>query len=137
MADDQQSVQDTIVLAATDPANPYGAALGWPERIRQADLEDGRRGHQPARKAGALVVLVNGHCVLYVERGGRTFLSFTDRTDLLDQAARALAVSVHDGALGRLHVETADGERVTTSALGEALEHAGFRPSPRGLQLRG
>jgi ATP-dependent Lhr-like helicase len=75
--------------------------------------------------------------VLYVERGGRTFLSFTDRTDLLDQAARALAVSVHDGALGRLHVETADGERVTTSALGEALEHAGFRPSPRGLQLRG
>jgi ATP-dependent Lhr-like helicase len=129
--------QDTIVLAATDPANPYGAALAWPERIRRSDLDDGRRGHQPARKAGALVVLVNGHCVLYVERGGRTFLSFSDRADLLERAAHALAVSVRDGALGRLHVETADGERVTASALGEALEHAGFRPSPRGLQLRG
>ncbi|MCW2656263.1 MAG: lhr, partial [Jatrophihabitans sp.] len=64
-----------LVLATTDPANPYGAALPWPEAPRP---DDGGRGHQPARKAGALVVLVDGACVLYVERGGRTLLSFTD-----------------------------------------------------------
>ena len=56
------------MLAACDPANPYGAALPWPER---APTEHGK-GHQPGRKAGALVVLVDGSLALYVERGGRT-----------------------------------------------------------------
>jgi ATP-dependent Lhr-like helicase len=126
---------EALVLAATDPANPYGAALDWPERVHQP--EDGRRGHQPARKAGALVVLVDGECVLYVERGGRTLLSFTEDAERLAAAAGALAVSVREGALGKLHVESADGAAVGNSALAEALEHAGFRPSPRGLRLRG
>ena len=62
-----------LVLAATDPANPYGAALGWPARP-----EDVASGHKPGRKAGALVVLVDGALALYVERGGRTLLSWTD-----------------------------------------------------------
>ncbi|MFL6162297.1 MAG: DEAD/DEAH box helicase [Jatrophihabitantaceae bacterium] len=128
---------ESLVLAATDPANPYGAALDWPERVHQPELEAGRRGHQPARKAGALVVLVDGECVLYVERGGRTLLSFSADGDRLTAAAGALAVSVRDGALGRLHVESADGEAVGNSALAAALEQAGFRPSPRGLRLRG
>jgi ATP-dependent Lhr-like helicase len=128
---------EAIVLAATDTANPYGAALAWPQRVSQPDPDDGKRGHQPARKAGALVVLVDGACVLYVERGGRTLLSFVDDAIMLRHAAAALAVSVKDGALGKLHVETADGQRVASSALGAALEGAGFRPSPRGLQLRG
>jgi ATP-dependent Lhr-like helicase len=123
-----------LVLAATDPANSYGAALPWPEAPRPAD---GGRGHQPARKAGALVVLVDGHCVLYVERGGRTLLSFTDDAAVLQPAADALALAVRDGALGKLQVERADGLPVTASALGEALEAAGFRPTPRGLRLRG
>jgi ATP-dependent Lhr-like helicase len=128
---------EALVLAATDTANPYGAALAWPQRVSQPDPDDGKRGHQPARKAGALVVLVDGACVLYVERGGRTLLSFVDDVTTLGHAAAALAVSVKDGALGRLHVETADGQRVASSALGAALEGAGFRPSPRGLRLRG
>jgi ATP-dependent Lhr-like helicase len=127
--------RDALVLAATDPANPYGAALGWPERA--VPEQDGRRGHQPARKAGALVAIVDGQLVLYVERGGRTLLSFTDDPDLLSEAATALAISVRGGALGKLHVESADGERITGSPLAEALEEAGFRPSPRGLRLRG
>jgi ATP-dependent Lhr-like helicase len=123
-----------LVLAATDPANPYGAALPWPEAPRPAD---GGRGHQPARKAGALVVLVDGACVLYVERGGRTLLSFADEAPVLQPAADALALAVRDGALGKLQVERADGQPVTDSALGQALEAAGFRPTPRGLRLRG
>ncbi|HJQ01530.1 MAG TPA: DEAD/DEAH box helicase [Jatrophihabitans sp.] len=126
-----------LVLAATDPANPYGAALPWPDRIHQPELEAGRRGHQPARKAGALVVLVGGECVLYVERGGKTLLSFTEDPQRLGEAASALAVSVKAGALGKLHVESADGDPIARAPLGQALERAGFLPSPRGLRLRG
>jgi ATP-dependent Lhr-like helicase len=124
----------TLVLAATDPANPYGAALPWPVA---ATAESGGRGHQPSRRAGALVVLVDGHCVLFVERGGRTVLSFSDEPDVLQPAADALALAVRDGALGKLAVERADGLPVVTSALGDALTAAGFRPTPRGLRLRG
>lgn len=122
-----------LVLAATDPANPYGAALPYPQAPAS---EDGKRGHQPARKAGALVVLVDGTCVLYVERGGRTLLSFADDPTVLQPAADALALAVRDGALGRLQVEKADGAPVLASALGDALTNAGFRPTPRGLRLR-
>jgi ATP-dependent helicase Lhr and Lhr-like helicase len=120
----------TLVLAATDPANPYGAALPWPSRPGEAG------GHRPGRKAGALVVLVRGHLVLYVERGGRTLLSLTDADTLLGPAVQALASAVTDGALGRLTVERTDGARALDTPLGRALEHAGFRATPRGLRLR-
>jgi ATP-dependent helicase Lhr and Lhr-like helicase len=120
-----------LVLAATDPANPYGAALPWPERPGDGS------GHRPARKAGALVVLVDGALVLYVERGGRTLLSWPDEPDLLRAAADALALAVRDGALGSLRVERADGEAVQSTPLGEALAAAGFHVTPRGLRLRG
>jgi ATP-dependent Lhr-like helicase len=125
-----------LVLAATDPANPYGAALDWPA-TQAFTADDTRRGHQPARKAGALVVLLDGECVLYVERGGRTVLSFTDSVDLLGAAAAALASAVRGGQLGTLHIVQADGVRVGRSELGDALQAAGFHPSPRGMQLRG
>ncbi len=77
-----------LVLAATDPANPYGAALPWPERVVESGA--GGTGHRPGRKAGALVVLVDGELVLYVERGGRTLLSFVDDPEALAAAAQAL-----------------------------------------------
>src|SRR5690606_3849153 len=69
-----------LVLAATDPANPCGAALPWPERPVDADgaAERGAAGHRAGRKAGALVVTVAGQLVLYVERGGRTLLSYVE-----------------------------------------------------------
>jgi len=127
---------EAIVLAATDPANPYGAALDWPERVHQPELDAGKRGHQPARKAGALVVLVDGDCALYVERGAKTLLSFTTDASILSMAAEALAMSARAGALGRLHVESDNGDPITGSPLGEALQAAGFRPSPRGLRMR-
>ena len=123
-----------VVLAAADPAQPFGAALPWPDRPADGD---GGRGHRPGRKAGALVVLVDGALILYVERGGRTLLSWTEDPTALQAAADALALAVREGGLGRLAVERADGESVHTStALSEALEAAGFRPTPRGLRLR-
>jgi len=120
-----------VVLAAADPAQPYGAALPWPARP-----EETAGGHRPGRKAGALVVLSAGALALYVERGGKTLLSWTEDPEVLAPAAAALATAVRGGALGRLTVEKADGGGVYDSPLALALETAGFRPTPRGLRLR-
>ena len=128
-----------VVLAATDPASPYGAALGWPDpRTDQADA--GPR-HRPGRKAGAVVVLVDGVLVLYLERGGRTLLSFTDDEGPLHDAARALAATARTGALGRLTLSRADGAAVLdrdtlAGPLARALADSGFGVTPRGLRLR-
>ncbi|GAA0435158.1 DEAD/DEAH box helicase [Actinoplanes capillaceus] len=135
---DRRAVVSAVVLAATDPANPFGAALPWPERV--VDSGDGnpvaKAGHRAGRKAGALVVTVGGDLILYVERGGRTLLSFTDDTETLTRAAQGLAGAVRSGALGALSVERADGESVHASPLRDALTTAGFRVTPRGLRLR-
>jgi ATP-dependent Lhr-like helicase len=133
---DPPSSPQTQVLAAADPANPYGAALSWPDRTAAGSTGE-RPGHRPGRKAGAVVILVDGELVLYVERGGRTLLTFTDHPDRLARAADALALAARDGALGRLAVEKADGETVFDSPLARALTEAGFRPTARGLRLRG
>jgi ATP-dependent Lhr-like helicase len=121
-----------VVLAAADPAQPYGAALPWPQRP-----DESATGHKPGRKAGALVVLASGALALYVERGGKTLLSWTDDPALLEPCAAALAAAVREGALGRITVEKTDGETVRDTPLARALQSAGFRPTPRGLRLRG
>ncbi|HEX4830712.1 MAG TPA: DEAD/DEAH box helicase [Trebonia sp.] len=121
-----------FVLAAADPAQPYGAALPWPGRPG-----DTATGHKPGRKAGALVILAKGELALYVERGGKSLLSWTDDPLLLEPCAAALATAVREGALGRITVERADGETVHDTPLARALQSAGFRPTPRGLRLRG
>lgn len=124
-----------LVLAATDPANPYGAALPWPERGVDPDATPA--GHRPGRKAGGVVVLIDGELTIYVERGGRSLLCFTDDGQRLELAAHELARSVTSGALGALSVERADGDPVRESPLRTALTAAGFRVTPRGLRLRG
>ena len=123
-----------IVLAATDPANPYGAALPWPAAPATV-AEDDRRGHRPGRKAGALVVLVDGHLVLYVERGGKTVLTFGADEALFGPAAAALATTIRR-SLGRLRVEKVDGAFVIGTAVGDSLTEAGFSTTPQGLRLR-
>ncbi|TQM80304.1 Lhr family ATP dependent helicase [Saccharothrix saharensis] len=120
---------EAVVLAATDPAQPYGAALAWP------DLS-GEGKHRPGRKSGALVVMVDGLATLYVERGGRSLLSFTEEEDSLRAAAQALSRAVRDGWLGQLAVQKADGEVALTSHLSGILQEAGFRATPKGLRLR-
>ncbi|WP_093705588.1 DEAD/DEAH box helicase [Streptomyces sp. 2131.1] len=120
-----------LVLAAADPANAYGAALPWPEP------PDGA-GHKPGRKAGSLVVLVDGELTLYMERGGKTLLAWpTDPDDpALRAAAAALASAARAGALGTVTVERTNGVSALTSPLGRTLEAAGFLATPRGLRLR-
>lgn len=120
-----------LVLAAADPANAYGAALPWPEP------PDGA-GHKPGRKAGSLVVLVDGELTLYMERGGKTLLAWpTDPEDpALRAAAAALAAAARAGALGTVTVERTNGASALTSPLGRTLESTGFLATPRGLRLR-
>jgi ATP-dependent Lhr-like helicase len=127
--EDRHGRSRTVVLAAADPANPYGAALPWPEQPAGVS-------HKPGRKAGALVVLTDGELALYVERGGKTLLAWPLDEIRVGAAADALALAVREGALGRLTVERANGESALTSPLGRALEAAGFHATPRGLRLR-
>jgi ATP-dependent Lhr-like helicase len=117
-----------VTLAATDPANPYGAALGWPRR-------DGVS-HRPGRKAGGLVVIVDGDLVLYLERGGRTVLSFSDDPEVLRAAASDLAVTARARRLETLTVEKVNGEGVYGTEFALALNEAGFVVTPRGYTLR-
>ncbi|PVE94737.1 ATP-dependent helicase [Microbacterium sp. TPD7012] len=117
-----------VTLAATDPANPYGAALGWPKRDEVS--------HRPGRKAGGLVVLVDGALVLYLERGGRTVLSFSDDGAVLRAAASDLAATARARRLDTLTVEKIDGEGVYGTELALALQEAGFVATPRGYTLR-
>ncbi|MGB5795633.1 MAG: ATP-dependent helicase, partial [Mycolicibacter algericus] len=122
-----------VVLAAADPANPYGAALSWPAHPGTA---------RPGRKAGALVVLVDGELAWFVERGGRSLLNFAtgaDAAEVQRAAAGALAGLIADRRVDGILVERVDGVAVleirdspTTTALAEA----GFSRTPRGLRLR-
>src|SRR6185369_13650740 len=107
-------------MAATDPANPCSAALPWPGR-GAAEV-----GHRAGRKAGAAVVVVGGQLLLYVERGGKTLLSYSEDDELLKLAVEALAAAARDGRLGRFEVERADGESVRDTPLAKALVAAGF-----------
>jgi ATP-dependent Lhr-like helicase len=125
-----------VVLAAADPANAYGAALPWPEPPTGA-------GHKPGRKAGSLVVLVDGELALYMERGGKTLLAWPSDPDAgaaddprLRAAADALAAAAREGALGTVTVERVNGASALTSPFGALLEAAGFVPTPRGLRIR-
>ena len=120
-----------VVLAATDPANPYGAALPWPDAARP------RAATSPAARPARWSCSSTATLVLYVERGGKTLLSFSS-DDSLPAAGRrrARARRARRRARQADGRRKADGEAALTSPLGLALEAAGFRPTPRGLRLR-
>ena len=127
---------EVVLLAATDPANPYGAAVPWPAR-------DDETTHRPGRKAGAMVVLVDGALVLYLERGGRSALTFTvpdhlDADDTWAGVAGTLVRAVRRQTLAALTVAKIDGAGALGSAapLARALVDAGFHTAPQGLRLR-
>jgi ATP-dependent Lhr-like helicase len=119
--------QHVLVLAAADPAQPYGAALPWPRRA----------GARAARVAGAWVVLIDGAAVLYVERGGRSLVPLREpEASWLRPALEALVAHVRAGGAKRLAVERFDGEPVVGSAALELLVDAGFLAGPRRAVLR-
>jgi len=119
-----------VVLAAVDPAQPYGAALPWPDR------GDGEASRRPARAAGAYVVLSGGDPILYLERSGRALQTLVQADDArLAPALEALVERVRAGAIKRLALEKVDGEPAMTSALGPALVALGFQEGPRRLTL--
>ncbi|HEX5610238.1 MAG TPA: DEAD/DEAH box helicase [Solirubrobacterales bacterium] len=114
-----------LVLAATDPANPYGASLPWPK------LEGGRR---PGRTPGAHLLLRDGEPWVFIERGGRGILRLRPLAGAeLEEAMRALADAVAAGQLPKLAIEKLDGEAVIGSGHEETLIGAGFSRGPRKL----
>jgi ATP-dependent Lhr-like helicase len=122
---------EALILAASDPANPYGASLSWPRWS-----EEDRR--PLARAAGAYVVLIDGQPVIYLERGGKslqTLPAFAD-TGLAAEALNALRQLVADGRFRSIQIERVDGLAVGESKHAEALAGAGFQRAYRGWLLR-
>jgi ATP-dependent Lhr-like helicase len=113
----------TAVLAAVDPANPFGAAIPWPEAPRKL-----------ARTAGAWVVLVAGRLAVFAERGGRGLVVV--EPELLEPAVEALAEFVHAGRVKRLAIERVDGEPVGGTDAERLLVAHGFLQAPRRVVLR-
>jgi ATP-dependent helicase Lhr and Lhr-like helicase len=114
-----------LTLAATDPANPYGAVLPWPKPPT---------GRRPARTPGAYVLLRDGDALLYVERGGRGIVRLAAlEGNVLAEAIGALAEQAREGRLPKLALERIDGEPVIGSGLEETLIAAGFSRQPRRL----
>ncbi|MFL6020236.1 MAG: DEAD/DEAH box helicase, partial [Gaiellaceae bacterium] len=118
---------EPLVLAAADPAQPYGAALPWPKRA----------GARAARVAGAHVVLLGGEAALFVERGGRSLVPLREpEEEWLRIALTALVEYVLKGGAKRLAVERFDGEPISETAIFPLLLEAGFLAGPRRAVLR-
>jgi ATP-dependent Lhr-like helicase len=117
-----------LVLAATDPAQPYGAALPWPKR-------DGES-RRPSRTPGAVVVLAGAEPVLYLERGGKALQTLVEPHDArVRPALQALADHARAGRVKRIALEKVDGEPVMGTRWEAALAEVGFRGGPRRLTL--
>jgi ATP-dependent Lhr-like helicase len=112
-----------VVLAAVDPANPYGAALPWPDTA-----------HRPARVAGAHVVLVDGEVAVFIERGGRRLVTF-EAASRTDRWVDGLVALVKERRVRRLVIGQIDGDSAAVSPLAAALRAHGFADGYRGLSL--
>ena len=118
---------EVLVLAAADPAQPYGSALPWPRRA----------GARAARVAGAHVVLLGGEAALFVERGGRSLVPLREPEEgWLREALGALVGHVKSAGVRRLAVERFDGEPVGDTEVMPLLLEAGFVAGPRRATLR-
>jgi ATP-dependent Lhr-like helicase len=133
---DEEGRARVLVLAATDPAQPYGAALSWPDRPGGSA--------RPSRSAGAYVVIVDGACAAFLERGGKALITFaadtpsgTDTTsDDTARWAEALVEAHKQGRLVRVQIERIDDAPARTSPHADALRAAGFADGYKGLTLK-
>jgi ATP-dependent Lhr-like helicase len=118
---------EPLVLAAADPAQPYGASIPWPKRA------NGRA----ARVAGAQVVLLGGEAALFVERGGRSLVPLREPDESwLRPALAAVVDHVKRRGVKRLAVERFDGRPVADTEVMPLLLEAGFLAGPRRAVLR-
>ena len=129
---DADDALPAVVLAATDPANPYGAALAWPRM----------EGTRLARAAGAYVVLVDGALAAYLSRGERELTTFLpDDEPARSEAARDLARALARWAAATGRVlpgwTAIDDAPPPQSPLARYLQEAGFAPAGRGFRLTG
>jgi ATP-dependent helicase Lhr and Lhr-like helicase len=126
---DKPEQPDVLLLAAADPANPYGAALPWPRRD-----ENDRRPLQ--RAGGAYVVLIDGEPALYIERSGKGVIHLTDNEELREIGVAALRPLAGNGHARALTIERIDGEPARESPSAAMFTQAGFVKSYKGLVLR-
>jgi ATP-dependent helicase Lhr and Lhr-like helicase len=131
---------ELIALAATDPANPWGSILRWPE------TEDPNT--SLSRSVGAAVILRNGNLIAYLRRNNpaiQVFLpadepdrsaSARDLAAFLFQIAQDLLQNPETRHHGGLLIDTIAGQPAYRHFLARSLEEAGFHPSPRGYQVR-
>jgi ATP-dependent Lhr-like helicase len=127
---DDPEKPEAVTLAATDPANAWGAMLKWPAL-------DGEAGARPSRSIGAHVVLVNGALAAYAGRGGRQLLAFLpadepERSRTAGAIAEQLARLAQTSRKG-FELDTIDGLAARSHALAPFLSAAGFSAGPRGL----
>ena len=127
---DEPDEPETAMIAATDPANPYGSIVKWPESRSAL-----------TRSVGASVILVNGALAAYVGRGEKQITLFLpedepSRSTVARAVANALASLVHSGARRALLITEVDDAPVAKSPLAAMLAEAGFTPSSMGYQLR-
>jgi ATP-dependent Lhr-like helicase len=120
-----ETSEPPLVMATTDPAQPYGAAVAWPD-------SEGRA----ARTAGSHVVLIDGAPIVVVERGGKSLITFEGAADT-DAWIEAIQGLVKDGRLKSLEIGKVDGDPVRETAYAARLEAAGFAPGYRGMTFRG
>ena len=129
---------ETFVLAACDPANPYGAALPWPQR----DDADGKATGGPTRSAGALVVLIDGLPIAHLTRGGKTLTTFIeslpdgiDPAEVYPRLVSALTDMVARGALSPLVIEKCNGSPIHKTDAAAHLRGAGAGITPKGVRI--
>lgn len=122
--------EEPLLLAATDPANPYGAAIRWP---------DTKSGARPQRVAGARVLLYEGRLMAYLGRTGQTLMTFFSDEEPEWSTAVQKLTSCFSALAGRgevTYLTKIDGNAPHDSLLGKALLDAGFVPSVKGYLLR-
>jgi ATP-dependent Lhr-like helicase len=130
---DPSEEPESVLLAATDPANPYGTALAWPER------PEGRR---PMRMAGASVILLDGYLVAWLAKGERQLLTFTggigerEPSAVRREIAQAIAAEVAPGKRRAILIEEVDGQRAHDSPMAETLHESGFLRTSQGYLKR-
>jgi ATP-dependent Lhr-like helicase len=127
-----RTAEEAVLLAATDPANPFGVQLPWPPGRAEKST--------PRRAVGASVVIVDGELALFLDRAGRSVSSFAPHGDvspatILGRAAKALHGVFEHRRRAALRIETIDGESATSSVWAEAFVRAGFRSDYKGLVL--